>query len=126
MPLHRDIYWVGRQWAVTGHGMQAVDQRLKGVFDIEISRLWDDGLAERLGADKWLNAEDFAKGLAVARNKFPEPAGKTPLLDPPEPKAAPLRDRDPVESPKPVLQDFDMRIGSWSAKLVSPWRVLRQ
>ena len=63
MPLHRDIYWVGRQWAVTGHGMQAIDQRLKGIFDIDISRLWDDGVAESLRADSWLNAEDFAKGL---------------------------------------------------------------
>jgi len=23
MALHRDIYWVGRQWAVTGYGIQA-------------------------------------------------------------------------------------------------------
>jgi len=46
MPLHRDIYWVGRQWAVTGYGMQAIDQRLNGIFDIEVSRLWEDSLAE--------------------------------------------------------------------------------
>ena len=126
MPLHRDIYWVGRQWAVTGHGMQAIDQRLKGIFDIDISRLWDDGVAESLRADSWLNAEDFAKGLAVARKKFPDPARKTLLFDPPELKVPPVQDRGPVEPPKPVPQDFDMRIGSWSAKLVSPWRVLRQ
>ena len=43
MALHRDIYWVGRQWAVTGHGMQTVDQKLKGEFDIEASRLWEEG-----------------------------------------------------------------------------------
>jgi hypothetical protein len=48
MPLHRDIYWVGRQWAVTGYGMQAIDQRLNGMFDIETSRLWEDGLIERV------------------------------------------------------------------------------
>ena len=42
MPLHRDIFWVGRQWAVTGYGMQAVDQRLNGKFDVETARLWDD------------------------------------------------------------------------------------
>jgi len=137
MPLHRDIYWVGRQWAVTGHGMQAIDQRLKGIFDIELARLWHDGLAESLRAD-WLNAEDFAKGLAVARAKFPEPLRKTPRFDPPELRVPLLEDRDPVEPPEPaprdfnmkqdsdMKQDFDMRIGSWSAKLVSPWRVLRQ
>jgi hypothetical protein len=126
MPLHRDIYWVGRQWAVTGHGMQAIDQRLKGIFDIDISRLWDDGVAESLRADSWLNAEDFAKGLAVARKKFPDPARKTPVFHPPELKVPPVQARAPVGPPKPVPQDFDMRIGSWSAKLVSPWRVLRQ
>lgn len=42
MALHRDIFWVGRQWAVTGAGIQAVDQRLRGVLDIAIARLWDD------------------------------------------------------------------------------------
>jgi hypothetical protein len=126
MPLHSDIYWVGRQWAVTGYGMQAVDPRLKGVFDIEISRLWDDGLAESLRAGAWLNAEDFAKGLFIARAKFPEPAQKTPLFDSPEPRASCSEDRAPVEPPKPVPQNFDMRIESWTAKLVPPWRVLRQ
>ena len=30
MALHRDIHWIGRQWAVTGHGMQLIDQKLKG------------------------------------------------------------------------------------------------
>ena len=72
MALHRDIYWVGRQWAVTGHGMQAIDQKLKGSFDIEVSRLWDDDLLESLRAKKWLNVEDFDKALAIARARFPQ------------------------------------------------------
>jgi hypothetical protein len=38
MPLHRDIFWVGKQWAVTGYGVQACDQKQKGKFDIEIPR----------------------------------------------------------------------------------------
>src|SRR3954470_12665276 len=33
--LHRDIYWLGRQWAVTGYGVQAVDKKLNMKFDIE-------------------------------------------------------------------------------------------
>jgi hypothetical protein len=73
MPLHRDIYWVGRQWAVTGYGMQAIDQRLNGIFDIEISRLWEESLAERMHALDWLNAADFDKGLAAARKRYPDP-----------------------------------------------------
>ena len=73
MPLHRDIYWVGRQWAVTGYGMQAIDQRLNGMFDIEVSRLWEDGLIERMYGLKWINILDFDKGLAAARKRYPEP-----------------------------------------------------
>jgi len=82
MALHRDIYWVGRQWAVTGFGVQAIDQRLKGAFDLEISRLWEDDLTERMHAHAWLNAADFDKALAVARTRFPEPPRKAlPLVD---------------------------------------------
>src|SRR5271156_2088723 len=73
MPLHRDIFWVGRQWAVTGHGMQAVDQKQKSKFDIEISRLWDDDLLDGLSAERWFNLEDFSQGLAMARARYPEP-----------------------------------------------------
>ena len=69
MALHRDIFWIGRQWAVTGHGMQLIDQRLMGAFDIEVARLWDDDLIERMHAKEWLNAADFDKGLAVARTR---------------------------------------------------------
>jgi hypothetical protein len=82
MALHRDIYWVGRQWAVTGFGVQAIDQRLKGAFDIEVIRLWDDDLAERTRAHAWLNGADFDKALSVARTRFPEPPRKAlPLVD---------------------------------------------
>ncbi len=82
MALHRDIYWVGRQWAVTGFGVQAIDQRLKGAFDLEISRLWEDDLTERMHAHAWLNAADFDKALAAARTRFPEPPRKAlPLVD---------------------------------------------
>ena len=78
MALHRDIFWIGRQWAVTGLGMQAINQKLGGQFDVEIARLWDDGWLDVLRAQQWLNAEDFAKGLAVARTRFPEPPRKVP------------------------------------------------
>ncbi len=52
MALHRDIYWVGKQWAVTGYGIQACDQKQKGQFDIEASRLWEDGVLESLRAER--------------------------------------------------------------------------
>ena len=77
MALDRDIYWVGRQWAVTGFGIQAIDQRLKGSFDIEVARVWDDIVVERIRALAWLNAADFDKALEIARARYPEPPRKT-------------------------------------------------
>jgi hypothetical protein len=77
MALHRDIYWIGRQWAVTGFGVQAVDQRLKGAFDIEIARLWEDDLPRRMRSLAWLNVDDFNKALEMARARHPEPPRRT-------------------------------------------------
>jgi hypothetical protein len=132
MPLHRDIYWVGKQWSVTGHGMQAIDQKLKGEFDIEVSRLWDDGLHDELRDEKWFNAGDFDKGLAVARKHYPEPPGKTApntsktALAPAVP-ASPDDSIKPKDQPKappaPAPANFAMRIESGRAKFLAIWRV---
>ncbi|NPU12967.1 hypothetical protein HL667_02230 [Bradyrhizobium sp. 83012] len=81
MALHRDIFWIGRQWAVTGSGIQAVDQRLKGAFDIDRAAVWKDGLIESLRDQTWFNAADFEKALGVARGRFP--------AEPPTTAAAP-------------------------------------
>ena len=61
MALHRDIYWLGRQWAVTGFGLQAIDQRLKGAFDIEGAKLWEEGAFDGLRAQPWLNASSILR-----------------------------------------------------------------
>jgi hypothetical protein len=76
MALHRDIFWVGKQWAVTGYGMQAVDQKQKSKFDIEASRLWEDDLLELLSDQRWFNVDDFNAGLTVARARYPEAPDK--------------------------------------------------
>jgi hypothetical protein len=109
MALDRNIYWVGRQWAVTGLGVQAVDQRLKGAFDIEPSRLWEDGISERMRAHAWLNAEDFNKAMSVARERFPAPPKRRlPLVESvleliqPAPAAEKLKSEQPKSAPKPV------------------------
>ena len=120
MALHRDVYWVGRQWAVTGYGIQACDQRQKSQFDIEASRLWEDGVLEGMRALAWLNIEDFEKALSVARQHYPEPPRKAV---PAEENASGLGDRGPVELPKPAAQKFDMRIDGWPARFVRPWRI---
>jgi len=67
MALHREIFWVGRQWAVTGYGIQACDQKQKSQFDIEASRLWEGGVLDSMRALKWLNVEDFETAISVAR-----------------------------------------------------------
>jgi hypothetical protein len=131
MPLHSDIFWVGKQWAVTGYGMQACDQKQKGKFDIEVARLWDDDLLENMQGQKWLNAADFDKALAIARERYPQPRRKPAaarvkpaprpvaevIKDPPKPAIAPV----PVPVPMPVI--FAMRAEGCRAKFLSPWRV---
>src|ERR1700761_8549431 len=110
MALHRDIFWIGRQWAVTGFGLQAVDQRLRGAFDVEATRLWEDDLPQRMRALAWLNADDFNKALDLARGRFPQPPRKSlPLVDsvlelmqpvkgePPKPAAS-------IVATKPILE----------------------
>jgi hypothetical protein len=113
MPLHRDIHWIGRQWAVTGHGMQLIDQKLQGFFDVEVSRLWDDDLIEALHAKEWLNIADFDKGLAIARARYPQPLDAVTLsreVAPPpahEPVAPlpPVAELEAPEKPKPEKPD---------------------
>jgi hypothetical protein len=101
MALHRDIFWVGRQWAVTGHGLQAVDQKQKSKFDIGISRLWEHDLTDGLSAERWFNAEDFSKGLSIARARYPEPGetGNAESPQPIEPEPEPTLECAPFHEP---------------------------
>ncbi|MCA6114020.1 hypothetical protein J6524_03630 [Bradyrhizobium sp. WSM 1738] len=147
MALHRDILWIGRQWAVTGHGMQLIDQRLMGAFDIEVSRLWDDDLIARMHAKEWLNVADFDKGLAVARTRHKRPeagsepaAAAVPAIDPvvatPPPKlerpasieppqiasAPPADPNPPLPQAEQASPDLQMKIDV-GARFARPWRV---
>jgi hypothetical protein len=143
MALHRDIYWVGRQWAVTGFGIQAIDQRLKGSFDIEGPGVWDDVTVERTRGLAWLNAADFDRALELARARHPEPPRKKlPLVESvlemiqpaaaePEkmvslPLAAETRAEQPAPmAPLPVRVDpvMAVRTAQVSAKFLQTWRV---
>ncbi|WP_454628152.1 hypothetical protein [Bradyrhizobium cenepequi] len=125
MALHRDIYWIGRQWAVTGFGMQLIDQRHDGKFDIDIARLWDDGLAEDLSAQKWFNPADFAKGLSVARQRHTKPEAPAQVNSAPEPPVAEIVEvatAGAIEPLPPKTTGFQLRIAG-SAKFLRPWRV---
>ena len=119
MALHRDIFWLGRQWTVTGHGIQACDQRQWGAFDIEVSQIWEDHVVESLRAKDWLNAEDFDKALAVARKRHPQLSRKPEVGE----SVSRSNDTDAVEQPTPSVQEFDMRGEGLSAKLGPLWRI---
>jgi hypothetical protein len=143
MALDRDIYWVGRQWAVTGFGIQAIDQRLKGSFDIDVSRLWDEIAVERTRELAWLNAADFDKALDIARARNPEPPRKKlPLVESVlqmiQPEAAGVAKVSPLpsvvetraEEPAPVMPPPlhvdtlpGVRMERASARFLQMWRV---
>jgi len=114
MALHRDIFWIGRQWAVTGYGIQIVDQRLRGVFDIEIARLWDLDLVAARRTTPGVNVEDFDLALTVARTRYPHvpQPSESPLVEPPS--AGPLV--------PPVLE---LRTEGRLAHFLPQWRIRR-
>ncbi|MGA8900569.1 hypothetical protein, partial [Bradyrhizobium sp.] len=123
MALHRDIYWVGKQWAVTGLGIQACNQKQKSQFDIEASRLWEDGVQDAVRAEKWVNTDDFEKAVTVARKYYPEPPRKAAppqaaVSSPIHVAAAP----EP-EPPRLVSPKFDMHSEGALANLRPVWRV---
>jgi hypothetical protein len=124
MALHRDIYWLGRQWSVTGHGLQAIDQRLNGEFDIEIADLWDDSFVARARACPQLNAADFDKAIALARARYPA-MPRSP--DRPADKVEPVRHAPAIQQPTPMpsTPPFKLRVKLASAKFVPQWRVRR-
>jgi hypothetical protein len=144
MALHRDIFWIGRQWAVTGFGVQAIDQRLKGAFDIEALQVWDQELHARMRDQPWINADDFDKALTMARKRFPEPANKSKalmlsVLEPhaavAEQQPAPSREDSahpqPAETAAPVGRSrtappqLQLRLQGRLARFVPQWRVRR-
>jgi hypothetical protein len=123
MPLHREIFWVGKQWAVTGFGLQACDQKQKGKFDIDISRLWDDDLLESMHAQEWLNIGDFDKALAVAREHYPQPRRKAAaalVVALPQPDSE-LKQDSP--KPAPIPANFAMHAADCRARFLRSWRV---
>jgi hypothetical protein len=127
MALHRDIYWVGKQWAVTGHGVQACNQKQKSQFDIAGSRLWEDGVQEAVRAEAWINADDFEKAIDVARKYYPEPPRKAPPVEaaPPPPEPILLLEPEPgpcLLRPEPCPLMFDLHV-EWHGKLTPVWRI---
>lgn len=127
MALHRDIHWLGKRWAVTGVGLQTIDQRLKGQFDIAVVRLWDDDPAASLAELPWFDAEDFDKGLQVARRLYPQPheIAAAPEIPPVEaPKVTAVAREEPnTDTPPALLEKLALHVGHWPSKLAPTWRV---
>ena len=149
MALHRDIFWIGRQWAVTGFGMQAINQKHGGKFDIPIERLWDENLLDAVREQKWFNPDDFNKGLEIARARHPRPAAPPLPVEKwlqasgtiaiPQPVASPAiatvdapalaameTASEPVNPEKPPPSPLRTRLLSHSAKFLRVWRVQRR
>lgn len=72
MVLHRDVFWLGRQWAVTGYGVQAVSKKHNMKFDIEVSQIWGDDLDASMRDLPWFDAKDFAEAVERARKRATE------------------------------------------------------
>jgi len=127
MALHRDIYWLGKQWAVTGHGIQACNQKQKGQFDIAAARLWEDGVQDAVRSLDWVNREDFDKAVAAARKHYPEPPRMTPapapVVLPPVPPTIHMAAAPEPQPSRLVTPKFEMRLEGVPAKLGQVWRI---
>ncbi|WP_461191250.1 hypothetical protein [Bradyrhizobium sp. UFLA06-06] len=122
MPLHRDIHWLGRQWAVTGHGLQLINQKQMGYYDIEAARLWEARVTE-VQSKAWIDRPDFDKALEIARGKFAQMAPAdlpppVPIASPPPPVRAtpPAAPRAPLDATSvPSIEELLARLKSKSA-----------
>ena len=121
MALHRDIFWIGKQWAVTGFGIQAVDQRLRGVLDIAIGRLWDDDFVQSRRGKPGLNIVDFDKALLLARTRYPREAARAIIDLPLEMLVADA----PELPPPPVMPALALRAEGRLARFLPQWRIRR-
>lgn len=116
MPLHRDIHWLGRQWAVTGHGLQLINQKQRGYYDIEAARLGEARVIEAMQSKAWIDRPDFDKALEVARAKFAHVALADPAPAEPLAVAAPAASRASIEPPLvPTIEELLARLKVKSA-----------
>lgn len=123
MALHRDIFWIGRQWAVTGYGIQAVDQRRYGAFDIDLPGIWGSTAVEALREQPWFNEADFDKALATARTRFPAPpAAVVPMMPAAVPPSAVPAAAQPAGN-LPPNEALSICVHNARAKFLPQWRL---
>ncbi|WP_419951658.1 hypothetical protein [Methylobacterium sp.] len=77
--LTEPVHWQGRQWAVTGFGIESLD----GMYHVQASEIWDENgrppgwlesLYRRYGTDR----DDLRTALKVARSLWSPPSA-TPI-----------------------------------------------
>jgi hypothetical protein len=61
--LRLPIYWQGRQLSVTAFGVECRDGR----YAIPCDRLREDGWIMHMAEKEWVDLEDFAEALRIAR-----------------------------------------------------------
>ena len=70
--LSEPVYWTGKQWAVTSHGIEARD----GKYAIASSRVWEEtlghGWIEHMEEKSWVDLHDFTEALRTARGRWPK------------------------------------------------------
>jgi hypothetical protein len=69
--VSKPIFWTGRQWAVTGHGIEARD----GTYTIAKNRVWEEsdgyGWVDHMSEKEWVDMADFKEALEIARQHWP-------------------------------------------------------
>lgn len=121
MALHRDIFWIGKQWTVTGSGIQAVDQRLRGILDIPVARLRDEAFVQSRRAKPGVNLEDFDKAVLIARTRYPRLSPGARLADQ---RLLPV-DQDRAPAAAAVPPAFVIRAEGRLARFLPQWRIRR-
>jgi hypothetical protein len=82
-PLEGEPLWVGRQWAVTTAGIEALD----GSYPIAASRLAEDiphwSWIRQLGEKEWCDLADFTTAfmVAIALHGSVQPIGRDQILN---------------------------------------------
>jgi hypothetical protein len=70
-----EIWWQGRQWAVTSYGLECRD----GTYAIEAHRLWERGCGDwpwpmQISGKGWEDIHDFCTAFIIALSLHPRPA----------------------------------------------------
>jgi hypothetical protein len=82
--LSRPVYWRGTQWAVTGHGVEAI----KSYYPIQGKRLWENdgdpfmedhpGWLAHMREKTWIDIDDFRRAIEWAVANYEMLAAKHP------------------------------------------------